>query len=514
MESLGLAAPRRKKKYEIDPRNNAWANDDNKFGQKLMEKFGWEKGKGLGAQEDGETQNIKVKVKNDKHGIGANNDYSDTWLDHQDDFNSILAALNTCHSAPGSGSATPTNEGSTEAVVVSMEERSKKSKSRVHYKKFAQSKDLTRADASDLDALFGRRKKFEKRSKKLKKIVPSGPTSPFAEMTPLGTTPNGGNSPSAGEEAPSSDELKSSGSQDKEYDVDGNLRTVTSSLSVSDYFAKKMAEIKAKRNGASTAVDQFCENSSKQFKENCEKEGEAERRKDEGVESSPSVVEIDKPEIYAQEKFQKASLTVQQYFELKKKEKNAKTALISETENNEMCQTTLVHNDGIKKKKKKKTSSEAEKNNAVGGVHVTMSKKNETSTAVSVDQVPCEVTSEDNDSVKKEKKEKKKKRKCDDVTENPSGPDKNKKKKNKVPSESKSAELQLQPNEIPPTPPKIVGINEDRKKKKKASLTTPSTEGQEGVLPADEVMGNSKRSTVSDSIPEKKKKKKRKKVVS
>merc|ERR1712174_37784 len=99
-----------------------------------------------------------------------------------------------------------------------------------------------------------------------------------------------------------------------------------SSLSVSDYFAKKMAEIKAKRNGVSTAVDQFCENSSKQFKENCEKEGEAERRKDEEVESSPSVVEIDKPEIYAQEKFQKASFTVQQYFELKMKEKNAKTA--------------------------------------------------------------------------------------------------------------------------------------------------------------------------------------------
>ena len=67
-------------------------------------------GKGLGAQEDGETQNIKVKVKNDKQGIGANLDYSDTWLDHQDDFNSVLAALNTCHSAPGSGTATPPNE--------------------------------------------------------------------------------------------------------------------------------------------------------------------------------------------------------------------------------------------------------------------------------------------------------------------------------------------------------------------------------------------------------------------
>ena len=47
MQSMGLAAPRRKTKYDIDPRNNAWANDENKFGQKLMEKFGWEKGESL-----------------------------------------------------------------------------------------------------------------------------------------------------------------------------------------------------------------------------------------------------------------------------------------------------------------------------------------------------------------------------------------------------------------------------------------------------------------------------------
>jgi len=233
---LGLAAPRRKTKYDIDPRNNAWANDDNKFGQKLMEKFGWEKGKGLGAQEDGETENIKVKVKNDKHGIGANNDYSDTWLDHQDDFNSILASLNTCHSAPGSGTATPNNEPSTEAVAGSMEERSKSSKSRVHYKKFTQGKDLTRADASDLDALFGRRKKFEKRSRKIKKAAKSEPASPLGATTPAGLTPAGGNSPRKDDAATESDIKEEQ--YDKEYDAAGNLRTVTNSMSVSDYFAK------------------------------------------------------------------------------------------------------------------------------------------------------------------------------------------------------------------------------------------------------------------------------------
>jgi hypothetical protein len=51
-----------------------------------------------------------VQVKNDKLGIGSNNDYSDTWLDTQDDFSSLLASLNSCHSGPGSGTATPTSQ--------------------------------------------------------------------------------------------------------------------------------------------------------------------------------------------------------------------------------------------------------------------------------------------------------------------------------------------------------------------------------------------------------------------
>lgn len=33
-----------------------------------MEKMGWSKGKGLGANEDGKTENISVSVKNDTRG--------------------------------------------------------------------------------------------------------------------------------------------------------------------------------------------------------------------------------------------------------------------------------------------------------------------------------------------------------------------------------------------------------------------------------------------------------------
>jgi len=374
MESLGLAAPRRKTKYDIDPRNNAWANDDNKFGQKLMEKFGWARGRGLGAKEDGETENIKVKVKNDKHGIGANNDYSDTWLDHQDDFNSILASLNTSHSAPGSGTATPNNEDSTDAVVGSMEERSKTSKNRVHYKKFTRSKDLTRANASDLDALFGRRKAFEKRSRKAKRASKSEPASPGAETTPLLTTPAGGNSSREKAEAliDKCDGAGDDGSRDREYDALGNLRTVTSSMSVSDYFAKKMAEIKARSSGISAApaaVEPLRENSSK-LDGNAQKKGEEtgnkadEERGDDGEE--------EKPEVFAQEKFQAASLSVQQYFEQKMKEKKARQeATKSDVENNNrvdndstVCPTyeSPLQTEKKKKKKKKKKLLSADGN--------------------------------------------------------------------------------------------------------------------------------------------------------
>lgn len=42
--------------------------DETKFGQKLMEKMGWSKGKGLGAKEDGKTEHVAVRLKSDNRG--------------------------------------------------------------------------------------------------------------------------------------------------------------------------------------------------------------------------------------------------------------------------------------------------------------------------------------------------------------------------------------------------------------------------------------------------------------
>lgn len=42
--------------------------DANKFGQKMLEKMGWQQGKGLGANENGITEHIKMSYKNDSKG--------------------------------------------------------------------------------------------------------------------------------------------------------------------------------------------------------------------------------------------------------------------------------------------------------------------------------------------------------------------------------------------------------------------------------------------------------------
>ncbi|XP_061167127.1 uncharacterized protein LOC133175982 [Saccostrea echinata] len=148
-----LAEPRFKRKISINPNGNAWSNDDTKFGQKLMKKYGWTEGKGLGVKEDGNPEHVKVDFKFGNKGVGYKHNHSDNWIAHQDDFNAILANL---------------NEGSTgePASVSSIESTSKKSRSRVHYQKFVQGKDLSRRSASDLDSIFGVRS-----NKKTKEMV-------------------------------------------------------------------------------------------------------------------------------------------------------------------------------------------------------------------------------------------------------------------------------------------------------------------------------------------------------
>ncbi|XP_072913266.1 PIN2/TERF1-interacting telomerase inhibitor 1 [Hemitrygon akajei] len=201
-----LAEPRKKQKWSVDPRNNNWKNDESRFGLKMLEKMGWSKGKGLGAHEQGETENIKVQIKNNKMGLGATQNHEDNWIAHQDEFNELLSKLNDCHGQNGSSVA----ENKT---VFSLEAKSKSSKKRVHYQKYTKGKDLSSRSAIDLACVFGKR---------LKQIKESGDDEKRTEDN-------------ANISAPKTDD-------DSELKVETN--TVTSSLTMQEYFASRMAQRK------------------------------------------------------------------------------------------------------------------------------------------------------------------------------------------------------------------------------------------------------------------------------
>ncbi|CBJ48456.1 conserved unknown protein [Ectocarpus siliculosus] len=59
-----------------DTQNQAWKNDKSKFGLKMMQKMGWTEGKGLGKNEDGVSEHVKVSKKSNNLGLGATHDSS------------------------------------------------------------------------------------------------------------------------------------------------------------------------------------------------------------------------------------------------------------------------------------------------------------------------------------------------------------------------------------------------------------------------------------------------------
>ncbi|XP_055042505.2 PIN2/TERF1-interacting telomerase inhibitor 1 [Misgurnus anguillicaudatus] len=213
-----LAEPRRKQKWSVDPRNSAWSNDESKFGQKMLERMGWSKGKGLGKSEQGSTEHIKVKVKNNSLGLGTSVNNEDNWIAHQDDFNQLLAELNSCHGQNHTDE--PTQE---QKQGFSLEEKSKTSKKRVHYMKFTKGKDLSSRSETDLACIFGKRSKREAKDQ------------------------------DEGSSGPDSQEEREV-ANDTENNPEEQLKTVTSTLSMREYFAQRMAQLKRSQLGNGSAA--------------------------------------------------------------------------------------------------------------------------------------------------------------------------------------------------------------------------------------------------------------------
>lgn len=72
-----------------------WSKDDSRFGVKLMQKAGWEAGKGLGRNEDGIVEHVKTTRKDNVLGIGYEGQVKQTWSAQSVGFADILERMNS-----------------------------------------------------------------------------------------------------------------------------------------------------------------------------------------------------------------------------------------------------------------------------------------------------------------------------------------------------------------------------------------------------------------------------------
>jgi len=394
MDSVSLAEPRRRQKWTLNPRGNLWANDESKFGQKLMEKMGWEKGKGLGANENGRVQHISLKLKDNNKGIGFEG-HDDTWLEHQNDFQSVLAALNIEHGDAGKG----LSENEKKA---NLEELSKKSKRRVHYQKFVRGKDTNNYSVEDLGCILGTK------SEKVKsKSAPGSPSIKDVDNKDIVTEED-----------------------DKKF-VQGG--------SYADYFAKKMAEMKSKGKLSSVPSHWTMTSASQRSEEpddvqrigfasnsidEDEKESEASREEPIKKKKKSKKSKEDEEQNVAPEQIVQSQENLESEDRKKKKKSKKSKKEVEETID------IVVQEEVHPKKKKSKKSKEKEKEieeplieesikSSPDEVKQKKSKKNKKEKKVPLDDIK-----EDDEDIKKKKSKKSKKEKVVEETpmiENDSG---------------------------------------------------------------------------------------------
>ncbi|KAJ2802586.1 hypothetical protein H4R20_003224 [Coemansia guatemalensis] len=197
---MGLSEQKSRFIYAPDPRNLGWSQDKNRFGFKMLEKMGWSEGKGLGAKEDGLKEHVKIKLKTNNHGIGADKKTIRNWLANADGYSELLDRLNT--ETPADEPKEAEQPKDTEQVL---DAASKQLGRMSHRAKFRRMKQMATKDAKGLQEIFGVRGTD---------VNTDLPTPQSAES-------------GSGEEGDSSLRLTTA--------------TVNAGICVSDYFASKMA---------------------------------------------------------------------------------------------------------------------------------------------------------------------------------------------------------------------------------------------------------------------------------
>jgi len=169
---MAMSESRGRQKWSSDPNGAAWAKDTGKFGFKMLEKYGWSQGAGLGVNLEGRTEHVKIRKKNNNAGIGGTNkDVDYNWLQTQDAFNSVLKNLNAaCGTSDGTMSTAPPPD-----VEIAAESKSavRASRRAMFQSRFKKSKDVGAMGGNDLKCILGdNSKRPERFSKKEIEVAP------------------------------------------------------------------------------------------------------------------------------------------------------------------------------------------------------------------------------------------------------------------------------------------------------------------------------------------------------
>ncbi|XP_065369847.1 PIN2/TERF1-interacting telomerase inhibitor 1 isoform X2 [Calliphora vicina] len=358
-----LAEPRQRKRYNLVPRGKALYEDDSRYGTKMLEKMGWEKGKGLGANEDGTKDFVRIRYKNDALGLGFEH-RDDQWTQHEQSFNGLLKSLNNEEDDANTNMLEENGNGSQDDMPrigfgfqdpsakqekkpkveklkekisgISLEERSKQSRARVHYKKFTKGKDLAQYSEKDLANIFGKKVADEQQA-----------ANDFYQQ--LNNT-----------------FVKKEETKDEEEEPNKGVQIINTGVSVSDYFKTKMEALKNRNNGFDGA-DKNVTHNDEQMEEDVSKKKKKKKKdkKDQDMEEEKSN-ETKKEEPNGL--IINHDVSVADYFKMKmdaiknkKKELNNTEYNVDKTSVNDEVQEVEV----IKKKKKNKKVLNVEENDSV-----------------------------------------------------------------------------------------------------------------------------------------------------
>ena len=148
-----------------DKRNASWAANPSSFGRKMLHKFGWKDGQGLGKNEQGMSTHLRVVRRVDVSlGIGAKSTdrfgeegYSSTHTN----FVQVLANLKTEHGSSHPDPEKKKKKKRNYTTTTTTEDGLILATNRVsagHAKKMRESKSLQSKSEDDLAAIFGKKR--------------------------------------------------------------------------------------------------------------------------------------------------------------------------------------------------------------------------------------------------------------------------------------------------------------------------------------------------------------------